>query len=199
LSTPVIVDITGSDSDGEDSTGRVSEIAVLNSGRHGAFEAQGHLELQGESVDRYKHFQKVVGVVKKSGWFVDGPFATGNGDQHANAMLVISLGKLVTIRNAMQSGGVQMIMAILHGKPVRDKVRLKGMARLKSNNMERLEPYVNFDDGFAGAPSYTNEVEYFAYEEENHGPKHLDDKWSPLEFKCLEYYDWNISPPPHRA
>lgn len=26
----------------------------MNSGHHGAFEAQGHLELQGESVDRYK-------------------------------------------------------------------------------------------------------------------------------------------------
>ena len=54
MSTPVIVDITGSDSDGEEPTVRVSEIAVLNSGRHGAFEAQeGHLELQGVSVDRY--------------------------------------------------------------------------------------------------------------------------------------------------
>jgi len=60
LSTPVIVDITGSDSDGEDPTGRVSEIAVLNSGRHGAFEAQGHLELQGESVDRYKQEIKLA-------------------------------------------------------------------------------------------------------------------------------------------
>mmetsp|Transcript_84281 Transcript_84281/g.163702 ORF Transcript_84281/g.163702 Transcript_84281/m.163702 type:complete len:156 (+) Transcript_84281:1079-1546(+) len=84
-------------------------------------------------------FKKVVGVVKKSGWFVDGPFATGNGDQHANATLVISVGKLVA-----------------------------------------------FEDGFSGAPDYEIETSYFGL---------LGGSWSPQEFKCLEYYDWDISPP----
>ena len=39
------------------------------------------------------------GVVKKVIGVVDGPFATRNGDQHANATLVISVGKLVAFED----------------------------------------------------------------------------------------------------
>ena len=97
---------------------------------------------------------------------------------------------------------VQRVSTLRGAQEAREKKKKKKKkkkARPKSNNMERLGPYVDFGDGFSGAPSYTSEAEYFAYDEENHGPKHLNDEWLPLEFKCLEYYDQDNSPPPHRA
>mmetsp|Transcript_61730 Transcript_61730/g.116213 ORF Transcript_61730/g.116213 Transcript_61730/m.116213 type:complete len:137 (-) Transcript_61730:58-468(-) len=81
---------------------------------------------------------------------------------------------------------VKKITSMLHGKPVYNKTRFAGMARLCSGNMKRLQPYVTFEDGFSGAPDYEIETSYFGL---------LGGSWSPQEFKCLEYYDWDISPP----
>jgi hypothetical protein len=202
LSTPAIVDITGSDSDGEDPTGRVSEIAVLNSGRHGAFEAQDHLELEGESVARYKQDIKLAASCGGFGNLVGGGAATAPARtkslMQAKMGLVSGLakghpdfknvpGKVETFRTNMNDmKKAKKITSMLHGKAVYNKTRFAGMARLSSGNMKRLQPYVTFEDGFSGAPGYEIETSYFGL---------LGGSWSPQEFKCLEYYDWDISPP----
>jgi len=122
---------------------------------------------------------KVAGVLE--GWLEVG------GEQCFNAIIAVSLGKVDTVRTNMNDmKKVKKITSMLHGKPVYNKTRFAGMARLCSGNMKRLQPYVTFEDGFSGAPDYEIETSYFGL---------LGGSWSPQEFKCLEYYDWDISPP----
>jgi hypothetical protein len=122
---------------------------------------------------------KVAGVLE--GWLEVG------GEQCFNAIIAVSLGKVDTVRTNMNDmKKVKKITSMLHGKPVYNKTRFAGMARLCSGNMKRLQPYVTFEDGFSGAPDYEIETSYFEL---------LGGSWSPQEFKCLEYYDWDISPP----
>lgn len=81
------------------------------------------------------------------------------------------------------------ITAMLHGTPVYNKIRLRNMPRLCSDNMERMVPFVNFDEGFSGASNCDAEVKYFAGDANT-----TPGEWSPEEFKCIEFYDWDISP-----
>jgi hypothetical protein len=122
---------------------------------------------------------KAVGVVH--GWYLP----KGSEDKYKNQMLAIRLGTVQNIRSAIASSTT--INAMLHGAPVYGVKRCVGSPRLssESSNMERLKEFYGFDDGFSGGPSYDIETEFFGDTGE----------WSPMEFKCIEFYDWDISAP----